>query len=357
MVRCASTSLGLLVGIGAVAAAAVATSHSPVPHPYTSVVGRPLKPLPKLRRHVTASSGVGIRAAPWCAPGQACWPTSAQWTALNTSVGGNLIAVAPPLAPCFGTFPGVPYDGTVCNAAISNFSNSYWRASQPGASQEVVWEQGADGSDCYDAAKPCELGNIPPYAVRAAQASDVAHALAFARTHNIRVIIKSSGHEYQGRSAGADGLLIWLHEMKGVVVHDTYAACPGDAPQPAVTTAPGSSWGEVYAAADAAHVVVVGGSEISVSSCGGYSFGGGHSWTGPAYGMAADNALRFDVVLANGTAVTASACSNEDLFWALRGGGGGTFGVVTSCTYAAHPFPAAGAAGAFLTVELLQGNV
>ena len=72
--------------------------------------------------------------------------------------------------------------------------------------------------------------------------------------------------------------------------------------------------------------------------------------------MAADNLLSVDAVLANGTAVTASACENADLFWALRGGGGGSFAVATSCTYRAHPFPAAGAAGAFLTVELLQGN-
>ena len=91
---------------------------------------------------------------------------------------------------------------------------------------------------------------------------------------------------------------------------------------PALTAAPGDSFGEVYAVADANRVVVVGGSEISVSACGGYTLGGGHSWMGPAYGMAVDNALRFEVVLANGTVVNASSCENADLFWALRGGGG-----------------------------------
>jgi FAD/FMN-containing dehydrogenase len=72
--------------------------------------------------------------------------------------------------------------------------------------------------------------------------------------------------------------------------------------------------------------------------------------------MAVDNLLSVQAVLANGSVVTASACSHADLFWALRGGGGSSFGVVTSCTYRAHPFPAAGAAGAFITIELLQGN-
>ena len=78
---------------------------------------------------------------------------------------------------------------------------------------------------------------------------------------------------------------------------------------------------------------------------------------GPAYGMAVDNVLRFSVVLANGSAVEASACENVDLFWALRGGGGGTFGVVTECVYAAHPFEEGGAAGAFVTIALLQGQI
>ena len=62
---------------------------------------------------------------------------------------------------------------------------------------------------------------------------------------------------------------------------------------PAITVSPGPSWGKAYAAADAARVNVVGGSEISVPACGGYTLSGGHSWMGPAMGMAVDNALRF----------------------------------------------------------------
>jgi FAD/FMN-containing dehydrogenase len=275
---------------------------------------------------------------------------------LNSSVGGSLVAVAPPLAPCFGTFPGVPLDQSLCDASVSNFSDSFWRASQPGASQEPNWEQGADGADCYDAAKPCSLGNIPPFAVRARGAADVSAALRFAVAHSLRVVVKSSGHEYQGRSAGADALLVWLHALDAVTTLASFAPCAGDAPVPALAAGPGAPWGKVYDAADAARVNVVGGSEISVSACGGYTLGGGHSWMGPAHGMAVDNLLSVESVLANGSVVTASACENADLFWALRGGGGSSFAVTTKCTYRAHPFPAAGAAGAFITVELLQGN-
>jgi len=165
-----------------------------------------------------------------------------------------------------------------CDALIANYTNSYMRAALPGASQEVNWEQDmGTGDDCFDAAKPCMLGNIPPYAVRAQGPADVAAALRFARAHSLRTVVKSSGHEYQGRSAGADALLVWLHDLTDVHFDAAFAACPGDAPAPAIATAPGASWGAAYTVADANKVVVVGGSEISVSSCGGYTMGGGHS--------------------------------------------------------------------------------
>lgn len=269
---------------------------------------------------------------------------------------GALIAVVPVLAPCFG-FDGQPPQQGACDVVLANFTNSYFRSSQPGATQSVNWEQDPiTGADCYEAGKPCELGNSPPFAVAASTPALVSAALTFAAAHNLRVVIKSTGHEYQGRSAGADALLVWTHALRDAPVFDpSFSVCAAP-PGPALTTHPGVSWGEVYAQADAARVEVVGGSEISVSSCGGYTMGGGHSWMGPAYGMAVDNVLQFTAVLANGSSVTANACKNSDLFWALRGGGGGTFAVVTSCTYVAHPFAPTGAAGLFATISLLQAE-
>ena len=331
---------------------ALILSHAAArPHPYSTLKLPARAPLPPLARALPPP-----RASTWCTPAQPCWPTPAQWAAFNASLGGALIAVAPPLAPCFG-FPGVPRDAARCAAARLNFTNSYWRAAQPGASQDVAWEQDqATGESCLDPAQPCALGNIPPLAVAAAGSAHVALALAFAAQHTLQVVVKSTGHEYQGRSAGAHALLVWTHALRGLDLDPAFSACAGAPPAPAITVSPGTSWGEAYAAADAARVNVVGGSEISVSACGGYTLGGGHSWMGPALGMAVDNALRFTAVLANGTEVSASACENADLFWALRGGGGSALGVLTSCTYATHPFPPAGATGAFITIELLQGS-
>ena len=215
------------------------------------------------------------------------------------------------------------------------------------------------GEDCFDVAKPCSLGAIPPYAVAAESDADIAAALSFAVKHNLRVAVKSTGHEYQGRSTAKDALLIWTHGLKGISTSPSFSACDDlGRPGPAITTRPGDVWGEAYAAAKAfggGHTVV-GGSAISVSSCGGFTQGGGHSWQGPAHGMAVDNALQFTAVLADGRSVTASRCANPDLFFALRGGGGGSFGVLTSCTYSLYPFTKDGVAGLDLTVALLRGE-
>lgn len=85
-----------------------------------------------------------------------------------------------------------------------------------------------------------------------------------------------SGHEYQGRSTAADALLLWTHALRGITTSATFAACAGDAPVPAITSKPGDAWGDVYAVADSLGAAVVGGSEVSVSSAGGYTLGGGH---------------------------------------------------------------------------------
>ena len=76
-----------------------------------------------------------------------------------------------------------------------------------------------------------------------------------------------------------------------------------------------------------------------MGASGGYVQGGGYGAMGIKYGLAVDNVLEFDIVTADGQLVTANACKNSDLFWAVRGGGGGTFGIVTRMVYKAHePF-------------------
>jgi FAD/FMN-containing dehydrogenase len=108
----------------------------------------------------------------------------------------------------------------------------------------------------------------------------------FATQHNIRVVVKSTGHDYQGRSTAAGALAIWLHNMNDVEVVEAFVACPGDKPRPAVTVQPGAGYGDVYDLLTAGgKYAVVGGSARTVSSAGGHVLGGGHSFMSPTFGL------------------------------------------------------------------------
>ena len=104
---------------------------------------------------------------------------------------------------------------------------------------------------------------------------------------------------------------------------------------------------EAYAAADAHGVRVLGGTCPTVGLAGGYTQGGGHSTLSSTYGLAADNALEWEVITAAGAHLVASRTQNQDLYWALSGGGAGTFAVVLSLT--ARAFPDGEIGGASLT--------
>ena len=217
----------------------------------------------------------------------------------------------------------------------------------------VLGVRPGDGRKLLHFGRECAQGDVPPVGVAAESAADVAVAVAFATAHNIRVAVKSSGHDIQGRSTAASSLLIWMARMRNVTVLESFAACEGDAPVAAVSAAPGDSYGELYALLDPERIVV-GGSARTVSAAGGHLLGGGHSFVSPHFGLAVDNILSAEVVLANATVVRASACENSDLFWALRGGGGASFGVLTGVVHRLHNTPTA-VSGVFFEVALLQG--
>ena len=181
---------------------------------------------------------------------------------------------------------------------------------------------------------PCTLGNYVSYAVAVSGPEDVKKTIAFAEKHNIRLVIRNTGHDYNGRSTGAGGLAIWTHELKETKVvdweDDHYKG-------KALQVGAGVQGFEALDAAKGSGLVVVTGECPTVGLAGGYTQGGGHSALSTVFGLAADNTLSFEVVTAKGELVTASRSQNEDLYWALSGGGPGTFGVVTSMTVQAHP--------------------
>src|ERR1700733_7997158 len=179
------------------------------------------------------------------------------------------------------------------------------------------------------------------YAVAAKTTQDVVAAVNFARTNNLRLVVKGGGHSYQGTSNAADSVLIWTRHLNAIVLHDAFvgASCAGKAePQPAVSIEPGAIWGQAYdAVATKGGRYVQGGGCLTVGVAG-IILGGGFGNFSKAYGTAAASLLEAEVVTADGDVKIANACSNPDLFWALKGGGGG-FGGVTRVTLRTHPLP------------------
>ena len=185
----------------------------------------------------------------------------------------------------------------------------------------------------------CRLG---AYVVAAQTTSDVAAAVDFARNHNVRLVVKGGGHSYLGTSNAPDSLLVWMRPMRDIALHDDFrgVGCPvNPAPVPAVSVGAGALWEEVYRAVSVASGRYVQGGGCLTVGVAGLVQGGGFGSLSKAYGTAAASLLEAEVVTADGAVRIANACSEPELFWALKGGGGGTFGVVTRLTLRTHSLP------------------
>lgn len=207
--------------------------------------------------------------------------------------------------------------------------NPFYIGEQPGLTQTSGW------AGAWTSAPSV-------YAVRAENAQDVAAAVKFARAASLRLVVKGGGHSYQGQSNAPDSLLVWTKPMNGVVLHDAFVpkGCDGSVPpQPAATIGAGAVWGQAYdAVTTKGGRYVQGGGCMTVGVAGLIQSGGFGSFS-KRYGLAAAGLLEAEVVTADGQIVTANACSHPDLFWALRGGGGGSFGVVTKLTLRTRTLP------------------
>jgi FAD/FMN-containing dehydrogenase len=165
----------------------------------------------------------------------------------------------------------------------------------------------------------------PALIVRCERASDVVAGVNFAREHDLPVCVRGGGHGVAGKAVCDGGLMIDLSSMKQVRVDPSQQTAKAEA---------GLTLGEFDRATQGFGLATTLGI-VSVTGIAGLTLGGGLGWLGGKYGLACDNAISFDVVTADGKLLTASAAENEDLYWALRGGGG-NFGVVTSIEFRVH---------------------
>ncbi|KAG0208395.1 hypothetical protein BGX28_000613 [Mortierella sp. GBA30] len=272
-----------------------------------------------------------------CLPSQSCWPSDSHWLMFNQTVGGRLITTKPPAYRCHEPH----YDSAACHDIQQGYFFDHWRQTQPGAMQMTNWEVSGDkGCLGLNRTTPCYQGAVPLYSVAAAGVEDIQRAIRFASTNNIRLVIKNTGHDYIGRSIGAASLSLWVHSMKDIEFNDHFVpdgTTDNTTGFPAIILGAGVLWKDAYKAADAHNVTVVGGAEATVGASGGYCQGGGHGLLSPLYGLCVDNVLQYKVVTADAQVKIANVYQNKDLFWALRGGGGGTFGVVVEAIYRTHP--------------------
>src|SRR5687767_9620934 len=187
---------------------------------------------------------------------------------------------------------------------------------------------GASDPD-YDEARKLYNGMIDKRPMAIARCADVADIIAsvnFARDAGLPLAIRGGGHNGPGLGSVNDGLVIDLSMMKSVHI---------DPANRTVRVEPGCTSGDVDHATHAFGLAVPFGI-VSTTGVGGLTLGGGTGYLTRKYGLTIDNLIGADVVLADGTFVTASPKENADLLWALRGGGG-NFGAVTSFLFQAHP--------------------
>jgi FAD/FMN-containing dehydrogenase len=285
------------------------------------------------RRRLLVSAGA-LAAAPLASfatpavrrvrPTDAGWPTPDAWAGLNSRAGGRLIKVRSPFAAC-----AADPNGAACAELFRDLRNPYFVGDDVALTQTLGW------TDAW-------TSRPSAYAVVARTTADVVAAVNFAREHRLRLVVKGGGHSYLGTSNAPDSLMVWTRAMNAIDLHDAFVAQGCDnhvAPSPAVTVGAGAIWMQAYnAVTTQAGRYVQGGGCTTVGVAGLVQSGGFGSFS-KAYGTAAAGLLEAEIVTADGQVRLANPRLNPDLFWALKGGGGGCFGVVTRLTLRTHQPP------------------
>jgi FAD/FMN-containing dehydrogenase len=206
---------------------------------------------------------------------------------------------------------------TVSDAAVKELASGF--------SGELV----RPGDPTYDEVRKIFNGMIdrkPALIARARTTADLAATVRLAAKEGMPLAVRGGGHSIAGFSM-IDGAIVADCSLMNEVAVDPKAAT--------ITAGPGCRWRDVDSTAGAHGLATTGGT-ISSTGIGGFTLGGGLGFLAKKYGLACDNLIDAEVVLASGDVVRANANENTDLFWAIRGGGG-NFGIVSSFTYQAHP--------------------
>jgi hypothetical protein len=255
-------------------------------------------------------------------PGDPGWPSRTRWDRLREQTGGRLLAVKSPFDVCRMDPTGVD-----CVELFRSLKNPYEVGDNVALTQTTGW------ADAW-------TSQPSSYAIPAESPADVAATVNFARENRLRLVVKGGGHSYLGTSSAPDSLLLWTRRMNTVVLHDGFVPQGCDIPpMPAVSVGAGAIWMHTYDAVTTHGGRYVQGGGCATVGVAGLVLSGGFGSYSKAYGTAAASLLEAEVVTADGVVRIANSCMHPDLFWALKGGGGGSFGIVTRLTLRTHELP------------------
>ncbi|KAJ8081679.1 hypothetical protein PM082_007525 [Marasmius tenuissimus] len=258
-------------------------------------------------------------------PSDPSWPAAEVWKAFNQSIDGRLIKTIPIGSPCHDP----TYNEAECKYVRDHWHIPSFHEPHPSSVMDYTFlDKGCDPFDPRE--KPCRIGGYVQYAVNVSTPEHVIKTVNFVKEHNIRFVVKNTGHDYLGRSTAIGAVSVWMHNLQGIDFLPQYES--SEYSGPAFKVHAGAIGYDLAVAADKKGFVTVSGECPTVGFAGGYLQGGGHSTLTSMYGLAADHTLEFEVITTQGEFVRASPTSHQDLYWALSGGGGGTYGVVWSVT-------------------------
>lgn len=280
--------------------------------------------------------------------------STVDWQSLNETLGGRLNPVTPWAKPCFVEYNGQPSEPLpqACAVIQDQYQNGTYRADHFSSyiyAQSELCVSKLDQQCQLDPTDPsnaseysdvsCNQGSLAQYFIQVETADDVAAAYSFSARTDTRLVIKNSGHDYNGRNTGPMSLALWTRGLQNITYHDSFTPtrCSIASIGMAITMGAGVNFDEAYTFAHQNNVTILGGSSPTVGASGAWVMTAGHSVLSPAYGLGVDRVVEFEVVTPDGQRRIANTCQNPDLFWALRGGGGGTFGVVLSSTHRVEP--------------------
>lgn len=277
--------------------------------------------------------------------------------ALNASTQGHVHENRPFALPCFTSYNGHPStpDAAQCAVVQDKYTSAEFRIetangymnnqgdmcfSNPCNQCLINDNNPSDLSTIHN--RTCGKGILPDYYLDVHDAHDVSQAFKFARLTHTPLVVKNTGHDYLARSSGKGALALWTHRLKNLEYHASFIpdGCGNTTTtniKNTITTGAGVIFDEAYRFAHKHGMAMVGGYAPTVGTSGGYPKTAGHSVLSPVYGLGVDRVVQYKVVTPDGQQRIANACQNPDLFWALRGGGGNTFGVVLESTHSLEP--------------------